>query len=328
MSSHPGRYPPDLRERAVRLVSERRPGYPSEWATIVAVAGSLGIRSPETLRKWVREAKLNDREQKPASRWVAFAKKSFFGAHPVITGAAAIVIGGLVLAYFQLALGIGKQKSSLVVDQVSVSPAGLRYPQSGSKTVIPFGIDIRLLNTGSQLAVINYARLVIRQFVKIPLCQSQGAFPPTGYYPSHMPLDPHQGTVVSIPVSQQVNPNGADRFDLLLKAPPWTHASYGAVYLYRVGIYLSYSLGAKPLYAGTVLVDLPFDIHDDGSYFWDRFYASHPSALNYWGRYKPGIERCLMKNSYVLHSILPRPATRTAPMAAIPPKLAYRQGSV
>jgi transposase len=48
-------YSQELRERAVRMVSEVRPQYDNEFAAIKAVAGKLGIGSAETLRKWVRQ---------------------------------------------------------------------------------------------------------------------------------------------------------------------------------------------------------------------------------------------------------------------------------
>ena len=53
-------YPPELRERAVRMVAEVRPEYPSDWPAIRAVADRLGIGSAETLRKWVRQAEVDD----------------------------------------------------------------------------------------------------------------------------------------------------------------------------------------------------------------------------------------------------------------------------
>lgn len=53
--ARPSRYSPEVRERAVRLVREHGPEYPSQWAAIGSVAGKFGC-TPETLRKWVRQA--------------------------------------------------------------------------------------------------------------------------------------------------------------------------------------------------------------------------------------------------------------------------------
>ena len=57
------RYPPELRERAMRLVREHRDEHASEWAAIESIAGKLGM-TPETLRKWLRRDAA-DRGQRP-----------------------------------------------------------------------------------------------------------------------------------------------------------------------------------------------------------------------------------------------------------------------
>jgi transposase len=57
-------YPPELRKRAVRMVAQVRPGYPSDLPAICAVAEKLGIGTAETLRKWVRQAEV-DAGQRP-----------------------------------------------------------------------------------------------------------------------------------------------------------------------------------------------------------------------------------------------------------------------
>lgn len=51
----PGRYPDELRERAVRLLFEQQSSYPNQWAAINSIAEKVGC-SAEALRKWVRKA--------------------------------------------------------------------------------------------------------------------------------------------------------------------------------------------------------------------------------------------------------------------------------
>jgi transposase len=51
----PRKYDEQTRVKAVRLVTEHVQDYDSEWAAITAVAGRLGM-TPETLRRWVRQA--------------------------------------------------------------------------------------------------------------------------------------------------------------------------------------------------------------------------------------------------------------------------------
>ncbi len=49
------KYSPEVRERAVRMVHDHRADYPSEWATMEAIASKFGCTT-ETLRRWVRQA--------------------------------------------------------------------------------------------------------------------------------------------------------------------------------------------------------------------------------------------------------------------------------
>jgi transposase len=53
------RYPPELRERAVRMVAEISDEHGSEGAAISEVARLLGVGCAETVRKWVRQAQVD-----------------------------------------------------------------------------------------------------------------------------------------------------------------------------------------------------------------------------------------------------------------------------
>ena len=53
------RYPQEVRERAVRMVFEHTKEYSSQWAAIGSISGKLGM-TPETLRRWVRQAERDE----------------------------------------------------------------------------------------------------------------------------------------------------------------------------------------------------------------------------------------------------------------------------
>ena len=50
-----GRFSPEVRERAVRMVFEHQGEYPSQWKAIESISAKLSINH-ETLRQWVRRA--------------------------------------------------------------------------------------------------------------------------------------------------------------------------------------------------------------------------------------------------------------------------------
>ncbi len=53
--TRPGRFSPEVRERAVRMVFEHAEKHASQWAAIMSIAEKIGCTA-ETLRSWVRQA--------------------------------------------------------------------------------------------------------------------------------------------------------------------------------------------------------------------------------------------------------------------------------
>lgn len=54
----PRQYPPEFRQRALRMLDEAAPDYESEFEAIRQVATKLGV-STEALRKWRRSAEID-----------------------------------------------------------------------------------------------------------------------------------------------------------------------------------------------------------------------------------------------------------------------------
>lgn len=64
MPNH-GKYPDELRQRAIRMVLDHGHEYGSQWEAICSVAEKLGPRA-ETVRGWVRQA---EKDQGTSARY-------------------------------------------------------------------------------------------------------------------------------------------------------------------------------------------------------------------------------------------------------------------
>jgi hypothetical protein len=218
----------------------------------------------------------------------------------------------------------GSTAPQLAVDGISLTSANFQL--NGNNLIFqPYKIDIKLLNTGSGMAVINDARLVIQQFAALPLCQSQGYLESDHTYNGKLPVDPKPGQVVDIPLSEEVQSNDAGRFDLDLGTSLPHGKLNGQVYLYRVKLYLTYNIGTEPLDVGEFLIDAP-NPPVAGEYYWDSYYSTHPQVISgvVYAPDIPAYKRCAISNSHALYSVLSLPSNRPATLAEILPTLRFK----
>jgi transposase len=71
----PKKYPSEQRDRAIRMVLDRLKDYPSVWAAAQSLGPKLGV-GPETLRKWVVQAQVDQGQRLgPSSEELAEIKR-------------------------------------------------------------------------------------------------------------------------------------------------------------------------------------------------------------------------------------------------------------
>jgi hypothetical protein len=197
----------------------------------------------------------------------------------------------------------------LEVDSVSIST-----PASGQRATL----DLKLRNIGNQLAIITGVQLHILQFATLRHCEEQGDLTPTGKYHANMPMRAKIGDSIDVPISQQVAPDAADRFKVLLRLP----ADFpGTVYSYRVRLDLRYDNSAIQRGISDAIVFLPFVPRSD--YFWTHQDATVGNPFPFLGDGAPGVSKCLINNAKALRSLLSLSGIRAPQANKIPAQLSF-----
>ncbi len=123
------------------------------------------------------------------------------------TAGIAVLVGVLVSVLSTQAQRVvpppsGSTAPQLEVDGVNLTSANTQVSGNGiDLNFTPYKIDIKVLNTGNGVAVINDARLIIQKFAVLPQCATQGYLGSSHTYSGDMPINPKPGQMVNVPLS-------------------------------------------------------------------------------------------------------------------------------
>lgn len=175
---------------------------------------------------------------------------------------------------------------------------------------IPLTAEVTVHNRGQRRTVISRLVITVVEAKVIEACATEGEVPISETYSFALPVDAPPGAVFRVPVSQQQQPDEADRFavQLGLAGSPITAASY----IYRLRFELEVGSESKRVPVGTAVVALPESPDNDAAaYYWGRSYQDGVRSLQGL-EYSPAeaarVRACMERQASTLKQLLSAPA--------------------
>ena len=212
-------------------------------------------------------------------------------------------------------------KARLSVSQLLVT--------GGTNLFEPVKLDITVHNLGNRLAVLTGLRIKILDFAYMRDCYTQGEIDASKPYPLSLPDNPAAGTVMTVPLHEEVGHDQVDRFVVRLWPPPFRKDKYGTTqegtFVYRVAGTLSSDV-QKDLALGSASFAVPFTPGlwnfvwntadpDRRATFANKLNSGQP--MDWSNRYMRPVETCLDKNSSSLARLLHPAGARSDEMAEL-----------
>lgn len=215
-----------------------------------------------------------------------------------VASALSLLVAGTVIADLNDWFRSSLSHAAAATPEIEVDYVTYTTPQYAPD---PLVIDVELRNLGKQLAIITALQFRVQQALKLPLCLGQGNLPATGNFKLNLTPQTHVGTVVTVPVHQEVRAGGADRFLIDVQGPASENETE---YLYRAHLMLLYDRSrASAVNVGELLMAFPVAPNDQ--YFWTTSdSANHGARIAFMQPQVPEIQRCMISNSGKLRSLL------------------------
>ena len=213
------------------------------WVAIIAVLLLLGGLAVLGSRLWFRRG-ANGRQ--PWNRQDGLA--------------AASLISGVVLGILSLVLPLtadGQSSQAPTRRSAKLEVVSMELLDHDSENPGP-GVDIRVTNTGTAVSVLTAVSFSVEMAGRLEICEPGGALTSSYEYQTELPLDAKEGDEFTVPISQELRPNRADRFTIRLGLEPHNPEEGGYV-VYVMRIELKHSMSAKETPLGRALVILPLN---------------------------------------------------------------------
>jgi hypothetical protein len=231
------------------------------------------------------------------SKWaeISFEKKISMFVAPVVVA----VVTAVILRTLNGDDGNNPQPRPLEGGGLEV--AGLAVRDSTDDTEI----DVAVRNSGELVAVANRASFRITEFRTVGACLPGAYLLPSHKYELVLPVEGAKGKVLTVDISQKVEPNDADRFTfrVSVETPQLTGTTS---YLYGLEILLFHDAAPKPIPAGSVVLAKPFPADD--------WFSSDGRALP--SELRSDVRDCAADNRADLSAILALPGARSPELLA------------
>lgn len=141
--------------------------------------------------------------------------------------------------------------------KIEVVDTTITVPETVDPKKLPY-LDIKLRNVGDQVAVIKSLTFEVRRFAKLQHCLSEGDLQVSSRYGVLMPTHPDTGDRIRVPISQELEPNTADRFQVKFRLPSSAYVDE-SLYFYVLRTRMTHDSGSDDrVDVGDIIVTLPF----------------------------------------------------------------------
>ena len=170
-------------------------------------------------------------------------------------------------------------------------------------------MEFTIHNTGSSRGIVEEAIFTVEDVMTVLPCVGGGIVELSAEYDLLLPSNAEQGDQFTVPISQQVGPDEADRFAVNARLD---EAFMGFETLFRLDVELVVDGPAEDVDAGTVIVALPYSPADSQLSYWGgehtEFNLDYIEAQGEDG--SGSMEECIDDNTQNLHDFLNAPGER------------------